>query len=63
METANKSAKARSLDYVSYGLDLGWGAPIGDYIGSWAGPIQGYTTNLVYLDPPSTLYIPLNTDY
>ena len=23
------------------------GAPIGDYIGSWVGPIKGYTTHLV----------------
>ena len=28
--------------YMSYGLNLGWGGPIGDYIGFWGGPIKGY---------------------
>ena len=32
---------------MSYGLNLGWGGPIGDYIGFWGGPIQGHTTNFV----------------
>ena len=32
---------------MSYGLNLGWSGPIGDYIGFWGGPIKGYTTNLV----------------
>ena len=32
---------------VSYGINLGWGGPTGDYIGFWAGPSKGYTTNLV----------------
>ena len=32
---------------MSYGLNLGWGGPIGDYIGSWLGPIKGYPTNLI----------------
>ena len=32
---------------MSYGLKLGWGGLIGDYIGFWGGPIQGYATNLV----------------
>ena len=26
---------------MSYGLNLGWGGPIGDYIGFWWGPIKG----------------------
>ena len=29
--------------YVSYGLNLGCGGPIGDYIGSCGGPIKGYS--------------------
>ena len=33
---------------MSYGLNLGWGGPIGDYKGFWGGPIKGYTTNLVH---------------
>ena len=32
---------------MSYGLNLGWGGIIGDYIRFWGGPIKGYTTNLV----------------
>ena len=32
---------------MSYGLDLDWGGPIGDYIGVLGGPIKGYTTNVV----------------
>ena len=32
---------------MSYGLNLGWGGPIGDYIGFWGGPIKRYTTKLV----------------
>ena len=32
---------------MSYGLNLGWGGPIGDYVGFWGRPIKGYTTNLV----------------
>ena len=32
---------------MSYGLNLGWGGPIGDYIEFWGGPIKGDTTNLV----------------
>ena len=33
--------------YVSYGLNLGWGGCIGDYIGFYGGPIKGYAANLV----------------
>ena len=34
--------------HMSYGLNVGWGGPIEDYIGFWGGgPIKGYTTNLV----------------
>ena len=33
--------------HVSYGLNSGWGGPIGDYIGFWGGPIKGYIANLV----------------
>ena len=29
---------------LSYGLNLGWGGPIGEYIRFWWGPIKGYTT-------------------
>ena len=29
------------------GLNLGWGEPIGDYVGFWGGPIKRYTTHLV----------------
>ena len=30
---------------MSYGLNLGWGRPTGDYIGFFGGgPIEGYTT-------------------
>ena len=29
------------LIHVSYGPNLGWGVPIGDYIGFWGGPING----------------------
>ena len=36
-----------SGSYVSYGLNLGWGAPGGDSIGFWGGPIKRYTANLV----------------
>ena len=32
---------------MSYGLNLGWGGPIGNYIGFWGGPIEGCTTSLV----------------
>ena len=27
---------------MSYGLNLGWGGPLGDYTGFWEGPIEGY---------------------
>ena len=27
--------------YMSHGLDLGWGGPIGEYIGFWWGPTKG----------------------
>ena len=37
----------QNRSYMSYGLNLGWGGPIGDYIGFWGGPIKEYTTNLV----------------
>ena len=41
---------------MSYGLNLGWGGPIGDYIGFWKGPIKGCTTNfspgLIWLPQP-----------
>ena len=30
---------------MSYGLNLGWGGPIGDYIEFWGGPIKGDITN------------------
>ena len=33
--------------HMSYGLNLGWGGPIMEYIGFWGGPTRGYTTNLV----------------
>ena len=33
--------------YMSCALNLGWGGPIGDYIGFWGGTSKGYTTNLV----------------
>ena len=36
-----------SEDDLSYGLNLGWGGPIRDYIGFWGGPMKGYSTNLV----------------
>ena len=32
---------------MGYGLNLGWGGPMVDYIGFWAGPIKGCITNLV----------------
>ena len=32
---------------MSYGLNLGWGGPIGDYIGFRGGPIKGCTTNFI----------------
>ena len=32
---------------MRYGQNLGWGGPIGEYIGFWGGPIKGNTTNLV----------------
>ena len=32
---------------MSCGLNLGWGGPIGDCIGFWAGPTKGDTSNLV----------------
>ena len=32
---------------MSYGLNLGWGGPIGDYIGFWGGSIKEYTTNAI----------------
>ena len=32
---------------MSYGLDLGWGGPIGDYVVFWGRPIEGSTTNIV----------------
>ena len=31
--------------FMSYGLNLGWAGPIGDYIGFWGGPIKGYIKN------------------
>ena len=34
---------------MSYGLNLGWGGPLGDYIGFFGGPIKGYTTGLIYI--------------
>ena len=43
METTDRGYRG----YMSYGLNSGWGEPIGDYIGFWGGPITGYTTNLV----------------
>ena len=33
--------------YMSDGLNLGWGGPIGDYIGFGGGPIKGYTTSRI----------------
>ena len=33
--------------YMSCGLTLGCGGPIGDYIGLCGGPMKGYTANLV----------------
>ena len=41
---------------MSYGLNLGWGGPIGDYIAFWGGPMKVYATNLVpgsYGETPS----------
>ena len=32
--------------HMGYGLNLGWGGPIGDCIGFCGGPILGYTTDL-----------------
>ena len=32
---------------MRYGLNLGWGGPIGDYIGFWGRPSKGNTTHLV----------------
>ena len=33
--------------YVSYGLHLGWGGPVGDFYIGFCGGLKGYTTNLV----------------
>ena len=32
---------------MSYGLNLGLGGPIWDYIGFWGDSLKGYTANLV----------------
>ena len=36
-----------SCCFKRYGLNFGWGGPIGDYIGCWCGPIKGNTISLV----------------
>ena len=35
------SLKGGIGDNMSYRLNLGWGGPIGNYIGFWGGPIKG----------------------
>ena len=36
----------KRINCMSYGLNLGWEGPIGDYIGFW-GAIKGHIANLV----------------
>ena len=42
--------------YMSHGLKLGWGGPIGDYIGVSGGPKKGYATILVHAGLIWSLY-------
>ena len=41
--TSTTSAAAVIADNMIYGLNSGWGGPIGDYIGFSGGSIKGYT--------------------
>ena len=45
--SVRKALSTAGICDMGYGLNLGWGGPIVDYLGFWVGPIKGYTTNLV----------------